>query len=126
MVSAKLFAEIDVKLRGLVRQIGTQKHAKGQMDDAYSAHDVTGRLFGCEGLHGHKAKLITIGTQEVITRKLADLEPLDEHVLLARGIEGGAVADAETQVDIEQLPALTRTVQPARAPAATSTWRSSR
>ena len=27
MVSAKLFAEIDVKLRSLARQIGTQKHA---------------------------------------------------------------------------------------------------
>ena len=36
MVSAKLFAEIDVKLRGLVRQIGTQKHAP----------DATTRPFG--------------------------------------------------------------------------------
>ena len=27
MVSAKLFAEVDVKLRSLVRHVGTQKHA---------------------------------------------------------------------------------------------------
>ena len=94
--------------------IGQQRGVKGLMDDARSSHERTGRVIGDGGQY---MELYACDTHRVITRKPADLDPLDEHVLLQASVTaGGAVQDVEIQCTLEQRAPLQLATAPTREP----------
>ena len=81
---------------------------KGLMEtDDANGRSRTGRVYGASYEDGvHKYTLIACDTKQDITRVTGT--PLDEHVLLRSGVAaGGAMVDAETQMDATDMPLLT-------------------
>ena len=103
-----------------VHTIGQQAGPKGLMTDAKSSHERLGRLIGISHATDGRpfAELYSLDTHRTITRDPKSLLTLDEQVMLNAGVAlGVAVADAATQVQLDELPELTLTAPAVRAPA---------
>ena len=103
-----------------VNTIGTQSGPKGLMNDDRSSHERLGRLIGISAATDGRsfATLYAVSTRRCISREPTCLLPHDEQAMLNAGIAlGVATADANTQVDIADLPALISMAPMPRAPA---------